>query len=223
MALAFLEEALFQQRPFERELAGVVLMSVEKFRSWLVVASLGLMLVAAFPTINLLIRLPSDSESFSELWLLDPNHKAEDYPFNVSVNVTYSVFVGVGNRLGYSAYYRVFLKFRNQTQPLPVDSDSTPSPLPALYEFDFFARDGEVWETLVNFNVLESDYSNDALTVKTLSINDVNFRVDSISLWNTEKKGFYYQLFFELWLFSNATQKFAYNSRFVSLWLNVTV
>lgn len=197
-------------------------MRVEEYRDWFMVGSLALMLAAATPTLALFVHLPSGSESFSELWLLGPGHKAEGYPFNVTVNGDYRVYVGVGNRLGYSAYYRVYVKFRNQTQPLPVDSNSTPSPLPPLYEFDFFVRDGEVWESLLNFRVLGVERSNDSMTVNSLSINGVAFGVNSTSLWDAEKNGFYYQLFFELWLYNMTSQGFQYHSRHVRMWLNVT-
>jgi len=197
-------------------------MSVEEFRGLFVVGSFTLMLLATAPTFALFVRLPSGLESFSELWLLGPGHNAKDFPFNVKVNETYSVYVGVGNQLGYSAYYRVFVKFRNQTLPLPVNSNSTPNPLPALYEYSFFVRNSEIWETLLNFKVLEGASSKDSLTVKSLAINEIDFMVDSTSVWNAERKGFYYQLFFELWLYNMTSHGFQYHNRFVSLWLNIT-
>lgn len=197
-------------------------MNVEEYRGWFIAGSLVLMLAAATPTLALFIRLPSGSEKFSELWLLGSRHEAEDYPFNITVNENYKVYVGIGNRLGYSAYYRVYVKFRNQTQPLPVASNSTPSPLPALYEFNFFVKDSEIWEAPLNFKVLEITSSNDSMTVGSLSINDVTFLVNSLSAWDTERNGFYYQLFFELWSYNTTLQGFQYHNRYVRIWLNVT-
>lgn len=198
-------------------------MLVEEYRGWFIVGILALMLVSASPTLALFIRLPTGSERFSELWLLGTGHKAEDYPFNVTVNENYKVYVGVGNHLGYSAYYMVYVKLRNQTQPLPIDSNATPSPLPPLYEFNFFVRDGTVWETLLNFKVLDIEHSNDIMVLKILSINDITFRVDSVSVWDSIRNGFYYQMFFELWLYNMTSQSFQYHARFVRLWLNMTV
>jgi len=197
-------------------------MNVKVYRDWFIVGTLALMLWAASPTLAIFIHLPSGSEKFSELWLLGPGHKAEDYPFNVRVNETYSIYVGVRNQLGYSAYYRVYVKLRNQTQPLPVASDATPSKLPALYEFNFFVVKGQVWETLLNFKILDIERSNDFMIVNNVSINDFPFRVDSISIWIMKMNGFYYQLFFELWLYNMTSQGFQYHNRFVGLWLNVT-
>jgi len=193
-----------------------------EYRGWFIVGSLVLMLVAAVPASALYVHLPSGSESFSELWLLGPGHKAEDYPFNVKVNDTYSVYVGVGNHLGYSAYYRVSAKFRNQTQPLPVASSSTPSFLRELYEFDFFVRDGAVWETLLDFRIAGIERLNDFVVLNSVSINEVPFGIGFVSIWDSVRDGFYYQLFFELWSYNMTSQSFQYNNRFVGLWLNMT-
>jgi len=98
----------------------------------------------------------------------------------------------------------------------------TPSLLPVLYEFDFFARSDEVWENLLNFKILEVEPSEAAMVLNSLTINEVTSRVDSISLWNDGRNGFYCQLFLELWLYESTSQSFQYNNRFVSLWLNIT-
>lgn len=180
------------------------------------------MLLVMVPTLVLFVPLPSSAESFSEFWLLGPGHRAENYPFNIRVNDTYSVFVGVGNQLGYSAFYRVLVKFRNQTQPVPIASNSSPSPLPELYEFDFFVGRGKISEMLLNLRISNAAQSNGFMNLSSLLINDVPFRVNSISAWNETRKGFYYQLFLELWLYNNTSQSFTYHNRFVSLWLNMT-
>lgn len=196
-------------------------MDVKEYRGWLIVGSLALMLLAATPTLALYLKIPSGSERFSELWLLGSGHKAEDYPSNVKVNETYSVFVGVVNHLGYSAYYNVSVKFRNQTQQLPVASNATHSALPTLYEFNFFVGNDEAWEALLNFKILNVERSNDYMIVNSLSINNVLFQVDTISKRDETRNGFYYQLFFELWLYNITSQSFQYNNH-VGLWLNVT-
>jgi len=199
-------------------------MNVEEFRGWFIVGSLGLMLLAAAPTLALFIRLPNDSERFSELWLLGPGHKAEDYPFNVRVNEMCSVYVGVGNHLGSPAYYRIFVKFRNQTQPLTVASNATPSPLPELYEFDFFVRDSEVWEKLLNFRIVDVIRYDNYMIVNQLLVNEIVFQLSppSLAMWNSESSGFYYQLFFELWVYNMASQSFGFHNRLVGIWLNAT-
>ncbi len=162
------------------------------------------------------------SEEFSELWLLGPWRMAEGYPFDVGVNETYSVFVGVGNHMGCSEYYMVYVKFRNSTQPLPDVNGSTPSSLPPLYEFRFFVGDGETWESRLTFAFQNVSFQADSVSVGGVTINDVAFFVDSFSVWDAENSGFYFQLFFELWRYDTAAQDFRFHNRFVGIWLNMT-
>ena len=201
---------------------GLVLVKIEEYRNFFMAGSLILILIAAVPALGLFIRIPDGSERFSELWLLGPTRKAEGYPFDVQVNESYLIYVGVANRLGRSAYYRVYVKLRNQTQPLPTASNSSPSILPPIYEFDMFVRDDEVWEKPLNFKVLEALAANDTMLLKSLQISGFVFEVDGFSLWDEERLGFYYQLFFELWLYNTTSSSFRYHNRFVGIWLNMT-
>lgn len=198
-------------------------MSLEEYRTLFAVATAGLILVAAFPTLSLVLPFPRGAERFSELWVLGPNRMAEDYPFKVVVNETYRVFVGVGNHMGSSSYYTVYVKFRNQSQPLPDASNSMPSPLPPLYEFRLLIADGGSWEAPLTFTFLEVSSLEDSRHVRRMMINDVVFSVDSLSRWDSENKGFYYQLFFELWLYDLTSRSFQFHNRFVGVWLNMTV
>lgn len=195
-------------------------MHVEEYRTLFIVGSLILMLVAVAPTLSLFIRIPSGSERFSELWLLGPLHTAENYPFNVSVNEEYSFFVGVGNHLGSSSYYVVYVKFRNQTQQLPNSTTSEPSSLSPFYEFRFVLTDGEVWEAPLTFAIENVLLQQNFSIVQNISINDIAFPVNSTSIWDSDRNGFYYQMFFELWLYNG--KEFQYHNRFVGLWLNMT-
>jgi len=196
-------------------------MNLDEYRVVFLVGSLALVLVAATPTLALIISLPRGKESFSEFWVLGPNHMAEDYPFNVRFNESYSVFIGVGNHMGFSSYYLVYVKFRNQTQPLPNTTASEPSPLAPLYEFRAFVVDGGSWETLLTFRILEITRYDDSVLVGRISINDVVFPVNATARWDSEYEGFYYQLFFELWLHNIGSQSFEFHNRFVGLWLNM--
>jgi len=199
-----------------------MLAKIEEYRGLFMTGSLILILIVAAPTLGLFIRIPDSSEKFSELWLLGPTRKAEGYPFDVQVDESYLIYVGVANRLGRSAYYRVYVKLRNQSQPLPAASNSSPSMLPRLYEFDMFIGDDEVWEKPLDFAVLEVLTANDTMLLKSLEINEYVFQVDEFSVWDEERLGFYYQLFFELWLYNTSSSSFRYHNRFVGIWLNMT-
>jgi len=197
-------------------------MNLEEYRTVFAAGSLVTMLIVAAPTLGLIVPFPTGMERFSEFWVLGPNHMAEDYPFNVRVNESYSVFVGVGNHMGVSSYYLVYVKFRNQTQPLPNATASEPSPLPPLYEYQAFVADGGTWEAPLTFRILEVSRNDDYMLIDRLSINDVVFVVNSSAVWDSEYKGFYYQLFLELWLYDVTLQSFKFHNRFVGIWLNMT-
>jgi uncharacterized membrane protein len=196
-------------------------MNLEEYRTVFLVASLALIMIVAFPTLSMIMPFPSSQERFSELWILGPNHVVEDYPFNVQANETYRIFVGVGNHLDYSAYYVVYVKFRNQTQPPPNSTVS--SPLPPLYEFQFFLADGEAWEAPLNFTIRNISLQKDSIFVGNISINGVTFPVSCPSTWDSKNKGFYYQLFFELWIYDLENSSFQFHNRFAGIWLNMTV
>ena len=198
-------------------------MNLEDHRTLFAATTLGLVLIAALPTVSMVVSVPSGAERFSELWVLGPTHMAEGYPFNVRVGEQYRLFVGVGNHMGCSAYYVVYVKFRNQTQPLPDTLNAVPSPLPSLYEFRAFVVDGGTWEVQLTFIFLNVSRLGNSSFVSEMSINDVVISMDSSSGWDLENSGFYYQVFFELWLYDTSLQGFQYHNRFVGIWLNMTM
>ena len=196
-------------------------MNLNDFRNLFVVSSLVLILLVISPTLNLFFPL-SVEESFSALSIIGPNRLAKDYPFNVIPNREERLFVTVDNNMGESSYYRIYVKFRNQTQSSPKDNE--PSLLTPLYEYRVFLVDGGTFEGELNFNFLETIYSNDTVLVKKLMINNQIFELDSFCIWDYEYGGFYFQLFFELWLYDVNLHRFNYYDRgFVGLWLNMTV
>jgi hypothetical protein len=188
-----------------------------------VFASVGLIgvLIFASPTLGLVLHLPA-GEKFSELWVLGPRHKAEGYPFNVTAGVNYLVYVGVGNHMGSSTYYAVYVKFRNETEPLPNVTAGTPSVLAPLYEYRVFLEDNGSSEVALTFSFSNVSSVNGQSTVGNLAINGVSFRVDKSVSWDAVNRGYFYQLFMELWIYNPASNGFSYHNRFVTRWLNVT-
>jgi uncharacterized membrane protein len=57
----------------------------------LVIISVSALFVAS-PALQKLLTLPQ-TEFFTELWLLGPEHKGENYPFNITRNENYDVFL----------------------------------------------------------------------------------------------------------------------------------
>jgi uncharacterized membrane protein len=196
--------------------------NLDDYRTLFMVVTLGLALIAASPALALVVPFGGGSESFSEFWLLGPNHAAEDYPFNVSAGEMYSVFVGVGNHMGSSEYYRVYVKFRNSTQSLPDSKSGVPSSLSPVYEYQFFVGADEVWESPISFGFGDMVVEGDVLSVGEIVVDGGAFSVDVFAVWDSEREGYFFQLFFELWRYDLDSRSFKFGGRFVGLWLNMT-
>ena len=196
-------------------------MNLEDYRTVFAVSGLILILVASAPTLSLVLPF-SGGERFSELWVLGPNHMAEDYPFNVVNDTVYNVFLGIGNHMGASAYYMVYVKFRNQSEPLPNATAGTPSPLSPLYEYRVFVEDGKTWETPLTFSFSGVSFFENESFVESLVVNDVVFSVGKLALWDGDNNGFYFQVFMELWIYNVEANTFEFHNRFVGIWLNMT-
>ena len=146
----------------------------------------------------------------------------EDIPFDIKAGVTYSVYLGVVNHLGSSCYYTSFVKLANETQSLPSATLGTPSSLPALYEYKSFISDGATWESPLTFQVNQLTFPDNISKLYGITINGVEFPVNQTSAWNSDKTGYYYNLFVELWIFNSTLGTSQYHNRFVSLVLNMT-
>jgi hypothetical protein len=136
--------------------------------------------------------------------------------------VNYLVYVGVGNHMGSSTYYVVYVKFRNQTEPLPNATAGTPSPLSPLFEYRVFLEEGESWEAPLMFSFSGVSFFENRCLVESCIMNDVAFRVDKLALWDGENNGYYYQVFIELWIYEAESDALQFHNRFVSRWLNMT-
>jgi hypothetical protein len=197
------------------------MLKFEDYRA--VFAAVGLIGVLFFasPTLGLVLHLPG-GERFSELWVLGPGHMAEDYPFNVRENESYLVYVGVGNHLGSSTYYVVYVKFRNETEPLPNMTTGAPSVLAPLYEYRVFLEDNSSSEVPLTFSFSNVSFSGGQSTVGGLTINGVQSSIDESVSWDAVNSGYFYQLFMELWIYDPASDGFSFHNRFVTRWLNMT-
>jgi len=147
---------------------------------------------------------------------------AEDYPFNVRADESYLVYVGVGNHMGSSAYYMVYVKFRNQTELLPNATAGTPSSLLPLFEYRVFLEEGESWEAPLTFSFSKVSFFENQSFVESFIVNDGAFSVDKSASWDAENNGYYYQVFIELWMYEAEADAFQFHNRFVSLWLSMT-
>ncbi len=203
-------------------------MSIREFGLlyWVVVGVLALLVAPSF--LSRVLVYPR-TEFFTELWILDADHRAENYPFNITRNQNYSVFLGIGNRLGYCAYYVVQVKFRNQTQPAPTSfgpiEERVPSNLSSLYNITAFVADEGVWEMPLKFS-FDYGFNETLMRVEfaSVTVNDVAVDLDDqMVVWDAVNREFRGFLFFEVWLYDSNAAYFGYHGRFVSLRLNMTV
>jgi hypothetical protein len=180
------------------------------------------MLIVAAPMLSRVGHLQPSFKQFSVFGLSGPNLSMQDNPSDIRVGEVHHAFLRVDNHMGCSKYYLIYVKLRNQTQPLLDISGSMPSPLPPLFEFRFFVADGGTWESSLTFAFENVSFQGDSMYVGSVSINDVTFPVGSTSMWDSKNSGFYYQLFFELWHCDLASQSLQFHNRFVWIWLNAT-
>jgi len=196
-------------------------MQLENARVVFVTIGLIGVLLFASPTIALFVKLPAGQE-FSEIYILGPNHTFDYIPFNIKTNVTYLVYLGVGNSMSSSCYYTCFVKMGNETQLLPNATLGTASSLPALYEYKSFVSEGAAWEAPLTFQVNKLTFTNGECQLSGITINGVGYPVSIASAWDSNAEGFYYYLFVELWTYNSTLGIIQYNNRYVSLCLNMT-
>ena len=196
-------------------------MSISDFKLLYAASIIFIGLVISSPTLAMVTSFPS-GERFSEFWVLGEGHMAEGYPGNVMADETYKVYLGVRNHMRGLEHYRVYVKFRNKTEPLPDSKNGTPSSLPSLFEYRFFLSEGQCWEREVVFSFSGIFFEGNISRIEYLEVNDYSFLVNKTVEWNREDSGFYYQLFFELWRCDSTLGDFQYHNSFVGFWVNAT-
>ena len=183
-----------------------------------------LALLIASPALQRLLVYPQ-TEFFTGMWLLGPEHNAENYPFNITLNENYNVFLGVSNHLGQCAYYKVQVKFRNQNQSAPDARARTPSSLSPLYSVNVVVADKEAWELPVTFSFDYSyDENNSQVNFNRMMFNGAALNLNWYSTtWDAERSRFFGNLIFELWIYNDVVGDFTYHERYNDLKFNMTV
>ena len=204
-------------------------MDLKEYKVLLFIGTAILALLVASPALQRLLVYPQ-TEFFTEMWLLGPEHKAENYPSNITRDSKYNIYLGLGNQLGKCAYYSIQVKFRNQTQPAADSFNRTYSSLQPLYSITSVVADKGTWEAPLSFS-FDYSYNEDPLNatlskvdVNSIIFNGVNLDLEGFSVtWDSERSGFFGNLFFELWIYNDDAGGFQYHERYSSLWFNMTV
>ncbi|MBS7633145.1 DUF1616 domain-containing protein [Candidatus Bathyarchaeota archaeon] len=196
-------------------------MNYADFKALYFLSCFTLAIIILSPTLAMVIQLPP-GERFSELWILGSSGMAENYPLNVKTEEIYNMSLGVANHMGSLQFFKLCVKFRNQTEPSPNTTTHTPSPIPSLYTYQIFLRDGKYWESPLAIAFSNVSFSENRSTIGHLIINDVAFSIDKSAVWDSKGNGYYYQLFVELWTYDSESKTVQFHNRFVGIWLNIT-
>lgn len=199
----------------------MLLMSLHQYKALILIVTAVSALLIASPVIQQFIAY-SQTDYLTELSLFGPYHNAT-YPYNIVSDNAYQFYLDVTNHLGSSTYYVIEVKFRNQTQSSADSFNHSSSELPPLSQITFFAADKQTVELpfTVTFNY---HLKNMQIEFSEITINGFPIKFKSTSIvWDSQRNGFFGNLFFELWIFNGTVGSFQYNQRYVSLWFKLNV
>lgn len=182
-------------------------------------------MIAASPALERILVAPQ-TEYYTEFWALDSNHSSNDYPSNLLNNSSNTIFLNIANHIGYCGYYVIMLKMTSD--PLPDNNilNNLPIDQASIYNLTAIVPNNSTWTLPINFS-LSYDYNNTAsqVNVSHLDLNENMITLNNFfSNYRTqEPKGFFVNMYFELWLYDTASNNFLYNERYVNLPLNMTI
>jgi hypothetical protein len=185
---------------------------------FIVVGLIGVLLLSS-PAILAFIQIPGE-EPFSELYILGPNKMADGYPSDISTGQNYSLYAVVGNQLGSPAYYVLYVKLLNGTDPLPNPLTGDPSPVEPNYEYDFVVQNCTDIQLPLTFSV-EASFNANYSFIDTITINDFAIKANKQVLSGSNTTSYPYILLIELWLYNMHSNAFEYTNRFVYLKLDL--
>ena len=197
-------------------------MGLQQYRALLLIITAVSALFIASPALQQLVFFPQ-TDFFTELSLFGSYNNAT-YPSNVTAGDNYRLYLNVDNHLGSCSYYVIEMKFRNQTQSAPDSFNHTSSDLPSLGNITFFVADKKSLQLPIDISfqyTIDRNITNQ-LDMQNITLNGAALNTKSTTIaWNSEKKGFYGNLFFELWIYNDTTNALQYHQRYVSLWLKM--
>lgn len=173
----------------------------------LIAVSVAAMLVLA--TVVYVAFLPKPEETFMDIYVLDSNHMAIDYPQNLNVGETIQLDIGVRNYMGQAEYAAVYVKLANASYSVE------PCPLSPLVKFQHILSKKETWEFRIYVRIEEAKSEGSYRTITQLKINNKLYSVNIPA-----KDGKNFRLIFELWLYNATSKKFEFSRSWVQIWFN---
>ena len=90
------------------------------------------------------------TEAFSELAILDRNMMTSDYPRELYVNESFTLYLYVGNHEGRVEYYSILVKLGNSSDFI---NETTPMNAPMIAVYEKILMDNETWIHPVNLSI----------------------------------------------------------------------
>jgi hypothetical protein len=196
-------------------------MGLQKYRGVFLIITTVAALFIASPLLQKFVYFPQ-TDFFTEFSLFGSYNNAT-YPTNVTSGGTFRLYLSVDNHLGSLAYYVVKAKFGNQTKFTPNTFNHTSSVLPSFGSISFFVADNESLQMPIDISLQYNVDPNDSrlIDMQSITLNGATISDTTTIAWNSDKNGFYSNLFFELWLNNDTTNALVYHERYVSLWLKM--
>jgi len=120
------------------------------------------------------------------------------------------------------AYYKNYAKFRNSTEHLPDITLGEPSSLGSIFEYTFFLRNNETWEQEFSFSFEGVSFEGNVSRISKILVGSNAVDINKMAAWNETSNSYYFQLFFELWIYNPAVSDFQFHNRWVGFGLNLT-
>jgi hypothetical protein len=180
-----------------------------------------LLIIAISPAVFSLLSLP-EGECFTELWLLEEGHMAENFPFIVREGETHHVSVSISNHMRSSVYYTLYVWLLNRTSAISGSNHHDDAFENPLYEYRIILVHDETWERYIEFSLSNVTVNEGSMHVGGISINGSILPVSCSTDWDSEDQGFYYQLLMNLWVLNTTSTEFVSHNRSVWIWLNIT-
>lgn len=172
------------------------------------------------PFLSTSFQLAND-EPFTELWLLGPEHVAENYPYNITSNQDYAIYLGVCNQLNEAAEYSIRIKLCDSNFQLPNSSSGEFSSSPSVEQFDFNLSYDETWEQRVNFEINYDLVQQNLTQIESININGKTFSLNQNLPLVSNQDSFNVILVFELWSKTGSDNTFEYSNQYLQLILKL--
>jgi len=204
-------------------------MNLFRVKAVLVVVTAVLVLIVASPALEQVL-VPPQTDFYTELWVLDSAHSANNYPSNIVQGSNYTIYLDIANHLGYCGYYVIEVKLWNNVMPYPGSFNHEPVNLPSLYNLTVFVPNKSTWELPVTFSFTYSfaynfiNYNSSQVKFNSMVLNGaaLNLTGYSTTFRPQYPSGFWGNIYFELWLYNYTTGELQYNDRYVNLPLDMT-